>query len=336
MALKILIRLPNWLGDVVMATPLLQVLHTVYPDAVVDVIVKKGLDQLIPHLPGIRKHYVFSKADYKGVRGAWRFGREIAATEQYDLMICLPTSFSSAVMARATGAAIRIGYRKELRGFLLTHAYDYPITLHYAEMYVQLLRNYAKTTVAVPPALLKVSATRFEQYIIVNINSEASARRLPKEKAIEFICGLRAAITLPIVLVGGPGEASFVNEVYAALPDQTGIENKAGKTNLPELLSLFAGATVVLTTDSGPAHAAAAVGAHAIVITGAGNEKRTAPFNANHTILRLGQLPCEPCISNTCKKFGVPRCLTLLEQQAVTQSVMKVLASGDKTAEQII
>ncbi len=328
MRLNILIRLPNWLGDMVMATPMLQTLRSLYPGATVDVVVKKGLDFLVPYLPAIDQHVVFSKASYKGLPGAWRFGKSIAAGKKYDLFICLPDSFSSAVMARATGAKTIIGYKKEGRSWLLSHAYPRPANLHRAEVYQQLLQRYAGINMVTPPALLQHPATVAREKIIVNINSEATSRRLPIPKAIQCIAALRSATPYEIVLIGSPAEQPFVTGVYDALPNNSGITNAAGQTTLPQLISLLASAKIMLTTDSGPAHVANALGTHTVVLFGAGNEHSTAPFNTNKTIIRLGQLPCEPCVSNTCKPFGSPRCLELLDEHLVIQAVIKNLSAG--------
>ncbi len=325
MHLKILIRLPNWLGDMVMATPLLQAVQLVYPGATVDVIAKKGLDFLLDHIPGINERYIFSKNEYKGLQGAWRFGKMIAAQQRYDLFICLPNSFSAAVMARATGAKMSIGYKKELRSWLLTKTYNQPANLHRVETYMHLLQQYAGVNIPTPPVQLQVTNATRKDIVIVNINSEASSRRLPPAKAVEFITALRNKVRHDLVLIGSLAEQAFVNEVYAALPDKQGIGNEAGKTSLHQLLSLLASARVMLTTDSGPAHLANALGTHTVVLFGAGNELSTAPFNANKTILRLGQLPCEPCVNNECKLYGSPRCLELLDQQLVTQAVVNAL-----------
>ena len=157
-------------------------------------------------------------------------------------------------------------------------------------------------------------------------NPAVPSRKAPKEKAISVITAIRNAIPNEIILVGSNKEADFVNDVFNSLPDKNNITNKTGKTNLDELLQLFANGAAVLTTDSGPAHVANALGTHTIVLFGAGNENNTAPYNKDkRTIIRLGQLPCEPCVSNTCKIYGVPQCLVRLDEQIIVSAVNCVL-----------
>ena len=82
----------------------------------------------------------------------------------------------------------------------------------------------------------------------------------------------------------------------------------------------------MITTDSGPAHVANALGTPTIVLFGAGNENNTAPYNKNNsTIIRFGQLPCEPCVNNVCKVYGTPECLLRLDDNFIVQQAIHAL-----------
>lgn len=325
--MNILIRLPNWLGDMVMSTAFVQAVKNEYPHATIDLVAKKGIDFLLGHFPPHGQAFIFSKEEHKGLGGLRRFGKMIAAKKNYDLFFCLPDSFSSAMMGQATGATQRVGFKKELRSVFLTHAYLKHKHLHRVEEYVDLLKQFTQKEIAVPPVKLTTSAHAEGNAVVININSEANSRRLPAEKAISIIKAVRDSIDNEIILVGSNKEAEFVTGVYHALTDKNNVVNYAGKTNLPALLKLFAGSAAVLTTDSGPAHVANALGVHTIVLFGAGNEKNTAPYN-NHncTIIRLGQLACEPCVNNTCKLYGVPQCLVRLDEKIIISAVKNALA----------
>lgn len=324
--MNILIRLPNWLGDMVMSTAFVQAVKNEYPAATVDLVAKKGIDFLLDHFPAHGQRFIFSKDEYKGINGAWKFGKMIASQKKYDIFFCLPDSFSSAIMGRAIAARQRVGYKKELRSVLLTHTYTKPKGLHRVEEYLDLLKQFRKKEMAVPPVKLQSPAKERTNAVIININSEAASRRLPKEKAISIITAVRNSINNEIILVGSNKEAAFVEEVFNALPDKNNISSKAGNTSLPQLVQLFAAGAAVLTTDSGPAHVANALGTHSIVLFGAGNENNTAPYNKDsRTIIRLGQLPCEPCVSNTCKLYGVPQCLARLDEHIIVSALTAVL-----------
>lgn len=318
--LKILVRLPNWLGDLVMAAGFMQSLQTVYPSAKISVIVKKGIHQLLPFFPPTAHQFIFDKTVYKGVAGAWRFGKELKKQERFDLFFCLPDSFSSGVMGWVSGAKKRIGYSGEGRTFLFTHAYKKPGNLHRADVYKILLEKYAGISLPSTPVQLQHTFKK-EDYIVVNINSEASSRRLTEQKAVELLNALQQAISQKIILIGAPKEAPFVHGVLKKLPSSK-IESWAGKTDLPQLVKLLASAKLLLSTDSGPAHLANALGTYTVVLFGAGNEKITAPYNQNcRTIIRLHQLSCEPCEKNVCVRYGTPQCLERLDSARIVSEV---------------
>jgi heptosyltransferase II len=311
----------------VMSTALLQALHQHYPNATIDVIAKKGIDFLLDYFPWQNQRYVFDKAVYSGLVGAYKFGKLVKQQKKYDLFICLPDSISSAVMGYATGAGIRIGYKKELRSILLTNSYDKIATQHRVQQYVHLLNQFLQKEIAVPNVFLQAkNSLQKKSGVVININSEASSRRLPVEKAVAIINAVKNKIKTPIKLIGGPADEAFVTEVYNKLSYNHEITNVAGTTSLQELIDIFASSSVVLTTDSGPAHIANALGTPVVVLFGAGNEKNTAPYNSQKCIvMRSGQLPCEPCVSNTCKLYSSPKCLQLLNENDIATQVAQLL-----------
>lgn len=326
--MKILVRLPNWLGDMVMAVGFIRQLELFFPGGEVSVIAKKGIDQLLPFFPPMKHQFIFSKEEYGGLKGLWKFGRTIRQREKFDLFFCLPDSLSSALMGYATGAGKRVGYKKELRQLFLTHSYSKPSGLHRVEEYVALLEKFTGRKAAPAGVFLDHN---FEQqdYVVANINSEASSRRLTAAKAVELLASLRASVSQKIVLVGAPKEKEFVEEVMGQLPDKSNIESAAGRTSLAQLAALLASAKLMFSTDSGPAHLANALGTDTVVLFGAGNENNTAPYNADlRTVIRLGQLSCEPCTRNVCVRYGLPQCLERLDTAAIISTIKQKLQNG--------
>lgn len=321
--MKILVRLPNWLGDLVMGAAFIEQLQNLYPGCEISVIIKKGLEPLLDLFPKIKHQFIFSKQECKGLKGVYRFGKQINEQEKFDIYFTLPDSFSSALMGYATGAKKRIGYKKELRSLLLTNAYTKNKKQHRVQQYLDLLRSFSGKQIQQLNISLKASSER-ENNIIININSEASSRRLPKEKAISIIEDVRKKTSNEIILIGSGNEKKFVDEVFNALADTTNIQNIAGQTSLHQLAEIFSTANLMLTTDSGPAHLANALGVKTVILFGAGNENETAPYNSgNRSIIRLGKLPCEPCRNNVCKIYGIPKCLTSLSEDLITNEVLK-------------
>jgi heptosyltransferase II len=324
--MKILVRLPNWLGDMVMSIPFLEQLKKEYPEASVSVIAKKELESLLQYFPSISDKFIFSKSGYPGIGGVYRFGKQIRNKNKFDLYFSLPDSFSAALMGWASGAIKRIGYSNEARSIFLTNSYKKNTSLHRVLQYVDLLQKFTgKEYLESDVKFNNIPGSTKTRSVIVNIHSEAISRRLPKEKAINIITQLQKDTEAQIILIGGPNDIAYTKEVVDALPNNLTIINKVGATNLAELPLLMSNAAVMLSTDSGPAHIANAIGLPLVVLFGAGNERSTAPFNGEkRTVIRLGRLPCEPCVKNTCQ-FGLPKCLEQLDENKISAAILNYL-----------
>lgn len=322
---RIIIRLPNWLGDLVMSTAFVKAVREAYPDASIDLLTKKGIDFLFDHFPEHNQRFVFDKNKFKGLSGAWQFGKQLSKNN-YDIFFCLPDSLSSAVMARASGAKKIVGFKKEMRTFLLTNAYTKSGTMHRVEEYVNLLEQFLQQKILIPTVELTHDVLPGQQRIVINVNSEASSRRLPKQKAISLINKLSRDSSLQLLLVGSPKEQNWVDAIYQELDDKAQVVNLAGKTDMQQLIEIFSSSQLVLTTDSGPAHVSNALGTPTIVLFGAGNENNTAPYNSkNRLVIRLGQLACEPCTKNVCKLYPEPACLLKLDEALIVTAVNQLL-----------
>lgn len=324
--MKILIRLPNWLGDVVMSSAFVRAVAQNYPHAQIEVIIKKELSGVAALMPGLHNVHSFSKQEYNGLNGVYQFGKKFRAGK-YDLFFCLPDSLSSAVMGFATGAKKRIGHGKEGRFFLLTNSYKKQANLHRTDEYISLLEQFSGKKISERLVKLDIRETVRRQRVILNFNSEAISRRMPVDKGRKLINVLTGTFKdAEFIIIGSPKEKPFVDELLRGAESPARIENYAGKTNLEELCRLMSSAKVMLTTDSGPAHLANSLGVPTIVLFGAGDERNTAPYNIQMlTVLRAGKLECEPCIRNTCKLYGIPRCMELLDEMEIVNALSRYL-----------
>jgi heptosyltransferase-2 len=335
--MNILVRLPNWLGDIVMATGFIQELQRLAPESRIDVILKKELADLASFLPGVSRAYFFSKAQFPGLKGGLAFGRQIAAQQKYDLFFSLPDSFSSALVGWASGSRRRVGFRKEFRSMLLSHAYPKPKGRHRVEEYVHLLERYfgyEATAIRVGLAekpTVEEGGTAYGSAgakIVLNFNSEAQSRRMPVEKAIRIVDRLRQATEGDLILVGSPKEAPFAEAIMQGLTDQRQVFSAAGQTSLPQLAQLIRSADLMVSTDSGPAHLAYSQGTPLLVFFGAGDETNTGPYHAEGAeVMRAPGVSCAACRSNTCR-FGAPPCLLQLNEERIVARVQALLGQG--------
>ena len=325
---KILVRLPNWLGDLVMSSAFMSQLRDWEEDAIIEVITRKHLVPLAECIPGINKVHGFSKEDFSGMGGVTRFGRQFK-DGKYDLFFCLPDSFSSATMAAATGAKERIGHRKEMRGFLLTKSYRKPEGKHRVDEYLNLLTSYYKRPVIANSVTLKSKAKLPSLFpdpggkpiIVCNFNSEAQSRRVPVTKAAAIVISLRTAIDAHYVLIGGPKELEHTNAIAQLAGD---VINMAGLTTLDELATMLANADLTVTTDSGPAHLCNALGSSTLVFFGAGDPHNTAPWNPDKRTILLGETACTCKLSNQCTQ-DEPPCLNSLSNHKIVEAAQQLL-----------
>lgn len=318
--MKVLVRLPNWLGDLVMSSAFIYEIKRICPDCIVDVIVKEEIKDVARHIDGIEKIYPFSKKRYHGLKGVIRFAREIASNSPYDLFFTLPNSFSSALIGLFCGAKERIGYAAQMRSFLLTKSILKPKNKHRVDEYLFLLSTYFKMAPVTGEVHIAstgldknqtVSAVSMkkDRSILLNINSEAASRRMPQKLTLSLINFLVKEKGFRVYLSGSAKEKYRTDEIENLIQDREHVFNLAGKTSIDELVQICNSVDLVISTDSGIAHLANALSKPVIVLFGAGNETNTAPYNKKELeIIRVPGVPCAPCVSNSCK-FGHLRCM---------------------------
>jgi lipopolysaccharide heptosyltransferase II len=326
--LKILIRFPNWLGDLVMSIGFYNKLKEAFNTAKIYAISKSSISELLKLFGNFEKIYEFSKEKYNGIFGIYKFSREIK--DNYDIYFSLPNSFSSAIMGFFSNSKERIGYKNEFRNFLLTKSYKKPKNLHRVQEYCYLLKDYISNPLENIKVQLHIEpendilSLKSKYKIAININSEAQSRRMSIPKWTKIIEMLLKELDCYIILTGAKKDVNRVNWLFESLKDKNRVINLAGKTNLIELSKVIKACDIMLSSDSGPAHLSNALLVKTIVLFGAGDERNTAPYNKNFLkVIRLN-LDCSPCLKNTCK-FKVPICLENLDETLIVNSLINWL-----------
>jgi heptosyltransferase-2 len=313
-AARILIRLPNWLGDALMARPLLHAVRRARPAAEIRAVGSAALLDLLA------AEHTFDAAEPWPREGAARAALARRLREwRPDVALILPFSFSSARFAMATGARARIGYAHEARSFMLTRALRRPARgeLHLSREYLALgeplgAREGPLPRLALAPAtheaaraLIDGEAPAGRPFAVLAPRSAyGPARQWPAERFAalgrELIAGGRA-----VLVSGTAGEAGTCDEV--ATLAGPGARSIAGRTDLPTLAALVADASLAVCNDSGLAHLAGAVGTPTVTLYGSTSSAWTAALGER---VRIVQHPpvCSPCFRRTCR-IGYP-CLT--------------------------
>jgi lipopolysaccharide heptosyltransferase II len=326
----ILIRTPNWLGDLLVSTAFVRAVLQRFPAARVDLIVRAGFEVLpLPHRGRVLPF------DRRAI-GAGAFGRGLRSQGHTHLFV-LPPSFSSAWMAWRTGIPHRIGYRGQGRAWLLRPALAHrhaPRSVHLAQEYLDLLRPWLEATpeqfsAGLEPAPGWVEAHRpaaappAGSYAVLAPGAEyGPAKMWPAEHYRALAATLDAAGWAVVVA----GLAKDRAQGDAILAGSRAGANLCGATDLPGLTALLAGARLLVSNDSGAMHLGAALGLPQLALFGSTNPTWTAPLNPRAEVLYRAE-PCSPCYARECP-LGHLRCLRELRPEPVAERALALLAQG--------
>jgi heptosyltransferase-2 len=325
---RILIRLPNWLGDALMARPLMHGLRSAHPGAEIRAV---GPRPLLELLDG---EGLFASSDPWPSDGAARteITRRLRAWRP-EAALVLPFSFSSARFAHGTGAAIRVGYAHELRSFMLTHALRRPPRgdRHLSREYLALGEAIGVTEAPLPAlpvsagaraaaeALIERAAPGARAFVVMAPRSAyGPAREWPADRFAALARAWNAG-GRTVLVCGTAGErATCVELARAAGPGTVSI---AGETDLPTLAAVVRRASLALCNDSGLAHLAGAVGTPTVTLYGSTSSAWTAALGNRVRVVQHAPV-CSPCFRRTCR-IGY-RCLTALSVDEVGSACREV------------
>ncbi len=312
---KIIVRMPNWVGDLVMATPVLTDLRRHFPNAEITVMCKAHLVDLFKHDASVDEVFGFSQPAYGFLRRAADtdlIGK--LRTGQYDLGVLLTNSFSSAWYFWQGRVVRRLGYRARLRSLLLTDGVPWPKKrLHQVDFYKHLLAplGIAKSHTG-PRIYLTEEEIRLSKELLYQrgyregsplfgINPGAaygSAKCWPPERFHSLALRLTEKDPDAFVLFfGDEGTESLLKEIVHDLPSC--VLNLSGATDLRQLACLIKLCDVLVTNDSGPMHIGAALGTPLVALFGSTDDALTGPFGQSEAVIRK-QVSCSPCFERIC------------------------------------
>ena len=324
----ILIRMPNWLGDLLMATGFVRAVRHRFPSARVDLIVRAGFEVLpLPHRGRVWPYD-------KRLLGSGAFGAGLR-DQGFTHFFVLPPSLSSAWMAWRSRIPWRIGYTGEGRGVLLRPARRHespPRSVHLVQEYLDLLRPWmtARTGdfpagLEPPPGWMQThqpeSVRQGPPYVVLAPGAEFGPAKQWPPGHYRATAEALANAGWRVVVAGLPKDRELGAEITAGIP---GALNLCGDTHLPALTALLHGARLVISNDSGAMHLAAAAGVPQIALFGSTNPVWTAPLNPRATLLTRGEA-CSPCYQRVCP-LGHRRCLNDLAPELVLAKALELLA----------
>jgi heptosyltransferase-2 len=303
---RVIVRLPNWLGDTVMALPCLHAVRMARPDARilaagpwVSILAGQGLADVLVTYPR-----------------AWSGRLRVADTVRAfggETAILLPSSVEAALSARYWGARRRIGFAAGPRFGLLTDRVALPLRRrHQIDEYLMLAERFGVEPAGREPRLEPPAAEDASRHQVRALLREAGATaprarlvgiHLGAEYGPAKVWGVERTRELcrrahrggaTVVLLGAPGDAGRAAEVMAKAP----AASLVGKDHPGLLPAVLTEIGVLVSGDTGVAHLAAALGTRVVTLFGPTDPDLTAPRGAAH-VLR-NPVPCAPCFYRTC------------------------------------
>lgn len=172
--------------------------------------------------------------------------------------------------------------------------------------------------------LLSVSGIPEGQpFMVINPMATWETKLWDPQKFAQVADRIQSTSGWPVVFTGGPGDRAY-NEIILTRM-QTSAPNLAGRTDLMTLAALLQRAGLMITTDTGPMHIAAAVGTPTIALFGPTAPWRTGPYGQGHRIVRT-DLPCSPCFKRRCP--DTPACMSSIRVEQVMSAVHDQLSSN--------
>lgn len=328
---RLLVSLPNWLGDAVLATGLLAGLACLGRAVTVDVCGNPAALAVAGAHPIVRRAIRYERHGAHGRPRAFLALTAALRAERYTAHVVLPSTPSAAVFARLVAAPIRAGFAGPGRRLCFTRtARRGPRgSVHLLDEYRAVLALLEWSVPAAEPAVAVGAAaavraaelTGYGPYaVLVPGAIFGPTKRWPAAGFAAVGEALAARHGLGLVLVGAAGDRPATAAVRAALGDRlpaAGALDLAGQTDIPTLAAVLARAAVVVSNDSGPMHLARAVGAPTVGIFGSTEPRWTAPRGGS-AVVAGERPPCAPCYKRRCPIDFV--CLTRIAPEAVLAS----------------
>jgi len=335
---NIIVRMPNWVGDLVMALPILTDLRRTFPDAHITAMCRRPMEELLQECPDLDEVFAFTKTSRLIHRDEKRNLIQKLRDGHYDVGILLPKTFSSAWWFWQGHVTYRIGFASFGRTMLLTHPVPYPKEDVGKRHQIMIYKNVLK------PLGIAISATKPRLYLreeeiehmrtilrrhgvhahhkIIGINPGAaygSAKCWLPERFRAVTTALLEDKECVVVFFGDATTSHLVKEICQGLSSR--VINMAGLTSLRELASLISLCRVLLTNDSGPMHIAGAFDTPVVALFGSTSAIATGPWHRGIVIQK--PVSCSPCYKRVCPIDF--RCMRQIDVEEVVRAIQSVV-----------
>ncbi len=334
---KIIIRSPNWVGDVVMATPAFRCIRENFPHAEITLLIKPYVQKIIEGAPWFDNTMLLDSQNKKRLCGqAVSLVKQIRS-QRYELSFLFPNSFSSALVFWLGGVKRRVGYKRDARSWLLTdrvpRLYDENGRFRPTYMGDYYLRLCTEIGCEVRSKELELfisdEAQRrvdeiFKKYhlgdgkplILLNPGAAYGSSKCWTAEGFARTADLiRNPVDCHIAIVCAPGELKLAQDIVSAAQSTVinlGIEIKS----LDVLKAVVKRCALLITVDSGPRHIAVAFKRPVVTLMGPNDPRYTdTPAEVGRVI--RADVDCLACHLKVCPKDH--RCMTHIKPERVAR-----------------
>lgn len=338
-----LVRLPNWIGDIVMATPLLAALRAHWPNAHLAAAGPAHAAPILEGLPSLDALHVLPARAAAGVSGIFEVAARLRA-ERFDLGVLLTNSFSSALVLKLAGVPRRVGYGGGARGWLLSealpvprqrgrHRLPIPMVQHYARL-LDLLgapRGSHRTQLATTARDEERAQAWLARHDLLDHgplfgihpgSSFGPSKLWYPERFAELADRLHARHGGRTVVFCGPPEHELARDI-AARASSPVFAAAEDPVSLDVLKALVRRLTLLVSTDTGPRHFAAPFDVPCVALMGSTDPRFTNTNLARSLVVRT-PVHCSPCQLKVCPIDH--RCMTRLTVDQVAAAAEQLLA----------
>jgi 3-deoxy-D-manno-octulosonic-acid transferase/heptosyltransferase-1 len=343
--MNILIVKLSAIGDVIHTLPSLAALRRLYPEAHITWVVEEAAAELINNHPCLNEVIVSRRKSWaKDLQNGQirRPLREIKSfltalhKRPYDLVIDFHGLLKSSIIVLLSGGKRKLGYDslQELSSLFYNEKISEDMNKHAVDRYLDFPRylgasiNNVEFTLPLTPEteatgqlLLDQCGLENKKFIAINPVAYWETKLWDDNKFAKLADLIAANLNIKVVFTGSEKES--IEKIIGLTKSET--VNLAGKTSLLDLACLYKQAMMVITTDSGPMHLAAAVGTPVIALFGPTDPVRTGPYGKGHTIIKT-DLACSPCFL---KKCPTKKCMQDISPEQVLEVIEQKIQGGN-------
>jgi heptosyltransferase-2 len=341
----ILVRAPNWMGDLIMATPGLRALRAGHPNAHIALHARAGLLPLVAGAPWCDE--ALPVRSYGQGPAALLAEARALRRRRFDLGVCLPDSFSSALLMRAAGVRRVVGYRRGWRRALLHQAEALPrgagrrVMIAREEHVLGLclaaggVPQGTHLELFVTPddareggeALAKAGVSEGATYAVLAPGASFGSSKLWPAESFARVGDALARAGAQVVVIGTPDERALAERVVRAMGGRAA--NLAGAVGLGGLKHVMRGARVLVCNDAGARHLGVAFGVPSVVLMGPTALEKTS-WNLERVSVFTADVPCRPCYLRECPIDH--RCMTRIPAERVAAEALPALEGAGRDA----